>query len=463
MKEKFKNLSIYQKLTVIVALTTVFAMILSTIAILFWQEVTLTQFAVKELETTAEILGSNGSAALRFKVPLDAEKILSSLKAKNHIVEARFYNDKKEKFAEYLRDNSANSITEFPLIEGHTFTFRRIILVKHIYHDNDFIGIIQIISDLENLYRHLIETIITAIFIIFICSFLAIWLSFKFLREISNPISNLLNTAKEVTQGRDYSKRAQIFADDDLGKLTEGFNNMLHQIELRNEELQDAHKELEKRLSEQKKAEIKIEKGLQEKELLLKELKHRTKNNLQIIANLIKMQINKIDDEKYSRIFQENYNRIYSISIIEDKIFRSDDLTEIDADDYFKVIGKQIFELGSSDFNSIKLNIETNGLMIDIEKSINCGLIVNELITNAIKYAFPEQKNGEIFIGLKKISKTKYELLYQDNGVGFPEGFKIKDSDSMGLNLVTLLAEYNLDGTFEMEPHQGAKFRITFE
>ena len=238
--KQFQNLPLNRKLTLIIMLTTAAAMMFSAVAIITYQIHTFSNFIISELETTAEILAANGSAALRFDVPRDASTTLSSLEAKPHISGASFFTPEGRLFATYSRDDIPLPMPSFPLKEGHTFDFDQhsVILIKGIQHDGDFIGSLLIQSDLAIFYDQLYQSIATILLIIVACSALALILAFRLLRVVSQPITGLMNVVNQVSEHRDYSLRAKKYFNDDLGLLTEGFNDMLHQIQIRDTDLQ---------------------------------------------------------------------------------------------------------------------------------------------------------------------------------------------------------------------------------
>lgn len=270
--KNFQDLSLNRKLTVIIMLTTVATIVLAAVAIVSYQVHTFTRFIVSELETTADILGANGAVALRFKVPRDAESTLATVRAKAHISGACFFTTTEEVFAKYSRDGAQIQIPESPLTEGHTFAFTEnyIVLIKHIYQDGDFIGTVHVQSDLEVFYQQLIQSIAVTLLIIITCSSLALWLAFKSLRVVSRPITNLVDVAVQVSKNKDYTLRAEKFANDDLGILTDEFNDMLQQIQLRDAELQQE-------IGERKRAEASLQQVHAEREQdIIEQVEERT-------------------------------------------------------------------------------------------------------------------------------------------------------------------------------------------
>jgi len=192
--------------------------------------------------------------------------------------------------------------------------------------------------------------------------------------------------------------------------------------------------------------------ALYEKELLLKELNHRVKNNMQTIVSLIRLQSDKITDDKIQDIFLTIQNRINAMSQLHILLYDQDDVSHIDAFEYFEIIVKELKESYNSENIDIKFDINTR---LKTEEAIYCGLILNELITNSLKHAFVGQK-GEINISLFQ-KDGEINLYISDNGVGFRENNSI---DSLGLVLVSTLVEWQLKGTITINSNNGVEVEI---
>jgi two-component sensor histidine kinase/PAS domain-containing protein len=217
-------------------------------------------------------------------------------------------------------------------------------------------------------------------------------------------------------------------------------------------------------ITERKKAEAQIQKDLKEKEVLLKEIHHRVKNNLQVISSLLGLQSHYIEDNQARVLFKESQNRIRSIALVHEKLYKSEDFTQVDFNEYIKSLVADLFRSIGMISEKIELNIDVEDVGLPIDFAIPCGLIINELVSNSIKYAFPSSfsKQKKLDILFKHIEKGKLQLQVKDNGIGLPEDFDFSKVDSLGLRLVKIISEDQLAGTIKFDLKQGAKFIICF-
>ncbi|MBZ8180359.1 sensor histidine kinase [Oscillatoria salina] len=214
-------------------------------------------------------------------------------------------------------------------------------------------------------------------------------------------------------------------------------------------------------ITEQKKAEKKLQASLQEKEVLLKEIHHRVKNNLQIISSLLKLQSEYIKDHDVLSVLSDSYNRVRSMSLIHEKLYQSSGLAQIDAAEYIKSLVNNLICSYQYLSNRIDLEVKIEPIFFDIDTAIPCGLIINELICNSLKYAFPEGKAGKIDIKLTTDNRGYLDLEVSDNGIGLPADFDLEMSESLGLQLVTNLTN-QLEGQIEINSQTGTVFKIIF-
>jgi two-component sensor histidine kinase/CheY-like chemotaxis protein len=213
---------------------------------------------------------------------------------------------------------------------------------------------------------------------------------------------------------------------------------------------------------EQKKLEAQVAQSLKEKEMLLKEIHHRVKNNMQVISALLLLQSQSVKDEKTRLLFKESQNRIRSISFVHEQLYRSDNLNEIEYGDYLRKMFLPLFESFNADPGRISMVIDAQNAMITIEKAVPCSLIVNELLSNSLKHAFPDNKKGEIRIGFMRDAATgNYILDYRDNGIGIPAGMDPGKTGTLGMELIYGLTQ-QLSGSVTLDRGNGVHFIITF-
>lgn len=214
-------------------------------------------------------------------------------------------------------------------------------------------------------------------------------------------------------------------------------------------------------ITEKKKSENEIYESLKEKEVLLKEIHHRVKNNLQVISSILNLQSSFVKDEHTLEILDESRNRIRSMAMIHENLYRTTNFSSIDFKAYMENLSQSLISSYHIQRSRIHLRTEMDQVELVLDQAIPCGLLVNELITNSLKYAFVEKEEGEVFIGLKE--KDGYvELRIEDNGVGLPGNFDLLKTDTLGLQLVSTLTE-QLDGQISVVSREGTKYLITFE
>jgi len=209
-----------------------------------------------------------------------------------------------------------------------------------------------------------------------------------------------------------------------------------------------------------KRAEEKIKASLKEKDVLLKEIHHRVKNNMQIISSLIRLQSREVKDEKSQKILQISQNRIRSIALIHETLYQSEDLSQIDFSDYIRRLTTHLLSIYRPSGTALRLNLDLQEVLLDINRAIPCGLIINELVSNAMKHAFPLDKGGEILVHLAE-KDGAFTLIVKDNGGGFPEGVDFKTTESLGLQIVSDLVR-QLEGDVRLVQNEGSAFIITF-
>jgi two-component sensor histidine kinase len=210
-------------------------------------------------------------------------------------------------------------------------------------------------------------------------------------------------------------------------------------------------------------AEDQILRSLKEKEVLLKEIHHRVKNNMQVIHSLLNLQAKTLTDRQVRVMLEESRDRVYSMALVHEKLYRSEDLAHIEFKDYLQNLLQSIASTYKR--HDIVFSVDMENVALDVNIGIPCGLIVNELVSNCLKYAFPDGRKGTITVGITRNSEGNYVLTVADNGIGFPADVDFRKTSSLGLQLVNVLAE-QIHGTIELSNEraktEGARFHITF-
>src|SRR5690606_5239784 len=204
-----------------------------------------------------------------------------------------------------------------------------------------------------------------------------------------------------------------------------------------------------------------MKESLKEKEILLKEVHHRVKNNLQVISSILNLQSSYIEDENTLNILRESQNRIKSMSFIHESLYQTKNFSSINFSDYIVNLTKNLVHSYQITSGNIEFDYEVEKLDLELDQAIPCGLIVNELVSNSLKYAFPNEAKGRLKL---KLSEKK-DLIYlgiEDNGIGLPKDFDHENTNTLGLQLVMTLVE-QLDGNMELKSQKGTNYLITFE
>lgn len=214
-------------------------------------------------------------------------------------------------------------------------------------------------------------------------------------------------------------------------------------------------------ITDRKRAEEQIRESLREKEILLKEIHHRVKNNLQVIYSLLNLQSGYIRDPRDKDMIRECQNRVRSMAIIHETLYQSKDLARMDLAKYIRSLAANLFQSYGVNGAAVQLTIRVAEINLALDTAIPCGLIINELISNSLKYAFPRGRTGEIVVDLHPVEDGRLRLTVRDDGVGLPPDLDFRNTPSLGLQLVNTLTD-QLEGTIELSRDRGTEFRITF-
>jgi|GEM_PF-3528930 len=222
---------------------------------------------------------------------------------------------------------------------------------------------------------------------------------------------------------------------------------------------------LMKEITDRVKAEQQVTLMRKEKDALLREVYNRVKNNFQMVSSLINLQCFSERSRHTREVFQETRNRVRSLALVEEKLYRSKDMTQIDFAGYVETLARELYRVYEADPCKIQLNTDIEDVTLSIDQAIPCGLIVNELVSNALKYAFRshrKQTSGNIHVGLYRNDDGVMDLTVSDSGTGIPEEIDFNETTSLGLHLVKILAEDQLKGTVTLNRGGGTAFRIQF-
>jgi two-component sensor histidine kinase len=221
------------------------------------------------------------------------------------------------------------------------------------------------------------------------------------------------------------------------------------------------YEQAQQELGERKRAEQQLKTSLAEKEVLLQEIHHRVKNNLQVISSLLYLQSKTIDDPQVLSILQESRHRVRSMALVHEHLYQADYPTHVDAVKYVRTLTGYLMRSYEVRADQIELQLTVDDLRLGIDTAVPCGLLINELVSNALKHAFPNGRTGKIQVAFQAMANGDYQLTVADDGIGLPGTFEEQSSDSLGLRLVQTLT-HQLDGMVEVDTSTGTRFEIVF-
>ena len=235
------------------------------------------------------------------------------------------------------------------------------------------------------------------------------------------------------------------------------------QLQTAHDGLAKANEQLRQEIGERTRAEDQIKASLKEKEVLLREIHHRVKNNLQIISSLLSMQARKAKDENVIMSLSDSGSRIHTMSLIHAQLYQSENLEQVEMGTAIRKLVSFLSQIYARDKKNITSVVTAEGIILSISQAIPCGLIINELVSNALKHAFKGMAEGSIEISMRELADDKIKLTVKDNGIGIPEELDIYKTDTLGLKLIRTLAEDQLKGKMELIRNEGTEIYVEFK
>ena len=214
--------------------------------------------------------------------------------------------------------------------------------------------------------------------------------------------------------------------------------------------------------TERKHAELAVQSSLAEKEVLLREIHHRVKNNMQVISSLLNLQAKGIEDPRLGKMFQESQSRVRAMALIHEILYQSGHLARIDLGEYVTKLAESLVRMYGIEPDRIKLSVAAENVTLGIDDTVPCGLVINELLSNSLKYAFRDGRTGEIRIEAEPVMNDRIKLVVRDDGIGIPAEVDIRNTKTMGMRLVIGLVESQLGGDVTLDRSEGTRFTITF-
>jgi two-component sensor histidine kinase len=266
--------------------------------------------------------------------------------------------------------------------------------------------------------------------------------------EFAIGLAEHFDVLHKVSKGDFYARISDTSKEELLNALGKVTNEMIESVS----------REIEDRTQ----AEEHLITSLKEKEILLRELYHRTKNNMQVISSLLELQSITIDDKKTLQMFKDIQNRIRSIALVHEKLYQSKDLSNVNLKEYIADLIHALLISYEGRKRRVSLKADVDNIFLSLDTVTPCGMIISELVSNSLKYAFPDESKGEIIIGFHLTDDGEVNLRISDNGIGLPEGLDFRNAKSLGFKLICKLTEDQLKGTVELEDRKGTAFLVKF-
>ncbi|CAC5340815.1 MULTISPECIES: PAS domain S-box protein [Planktothrix] len=277
--------------------------------------------------------------------------------------------------------------------------------------------------------------------------------SFEYQNLFSDP-------AQFIIRNKEVMGRKRVITNEEIS-LVDGRTFERDYVPIMIQGVSQGHLWMYRDITERKKAEDTLVTSLREKEVLLKEIHHRVKNNLLVVSNLLEFQSDMFTEPELIKVLDDSRNRIYSMALIHEKLYRSTNLEKINFADYLEDLIDNLFDSYNIQAGQIEFKLDIEPVSLNIETAQPCGLIVNELVSNILKHAFSNGRSGIVYLGLHQNQEDKIILTVGDNGIGFPAGVDFRNVESLGMELVCTLTE-QIEGTITLNQENGTLFTLSF-
>ena len=519
----FKDRPIKQKFLLVIMAVNITTLLLGFAGFMIHDRWETRETMVAQTSTIASILAYNCTAALLFDDAADARETLAFLKTKPSIVSAWILTAKGAPLARYVQEGFA--APEMPsVVQKNAATFKNHMLHLHreVRAEDKPIGTVYVQSDMHHMIvferNHFFIAAMGLLFSI-IFSFL---LSIRLQKTIAAPITDLASLSRSVSKEKDYSVRARKYGNDEIGFLVDAFNEMLQQIEQQNaslvqagksaeesaqearrlaervtqanlkleneirirkdvektlqkhrenlegrvrertREVREANQRLRAEIHERVAAEKKIQDSLDEKVLLLGEIHHRVKNNLQVISSLMELTRRRTLSEEAKTVLADARSKIYAMSLVHSQLYRSESFTRIDMAVHVRRLLGSIGQIYTNSYRRVRPKIECSHVFLSLTQAIPCALVLNELLSNVYKHAYPEDTTGECLISIWETDGKRIHLRIRDNGAGIPEDVDIEGTETLGLKLIRNLVRKQLKGEVWFKYDKGMDITAEF-
>ena len=263
-------------------------------------------------------------------------------------------------------------------------------------------------------------------------------------RNLIRPLKELQVFASKV-KGGELNARASVDAVGEIGDLAESMNRMVESLEQSNARLRES---------------MKNSASLREKEILLREIHHRVKNNMQILTSLLRLQTRQADSQELREVLQESEARIRSMGLLHEKLYQSESVSLIDMHGYLRTLTGELTRVNTPGGMRRQVNLSVEGVCMGLDTALPVGLIVTELVTNCLKYAFTGRPDGAITVSLGAVEDGKFQLIVADDGIGMDPDFDFANATSLGMRLVKMLTD-QLNGTLSLDCSLGTRIAIS--